>query len=152
MLAGAFIVEVIFAGRFDAADEQRLYEAFHRRDFDSVPWFVLNNEGMVHFLERRYEAALACALQAVGLRVAVVSNSDGRAERHLENADMLRGIEFVVDSHLVGIEKPDPAIFAVALGRLGTPEEVAHVVTFLCSDLARHITGEVIKVDGGQYI
>jgi 3-oxoacyl-[acyl-carrier protein] reductase len=38
------------------------------------------------------------------------------------------------------------------LGRLGTPEEVAHVVTFLCSDLARHITGEVIKVDGGQYI
>jgi len=25
-------------------------------------------------------------------------------------------------------------------------------VVFLCSDLARHITGEVIKVDGGQYI
>jgi 3-oxoacyl-[acyl-carrier protein] reductase len=36
--------------------------------------------------------------------------------------------------------------------RLGTPEEVAHVVTFLCSDLSRHVTGEVIKVDGGQYI
>jgi len=25
-------------------------------------------------------------------------------------------------------------------------------VTFLCSEKARHITGEVIKVDGGQYI
>ena len=36
--------------------------------------------------------------------------------------------------------------------RLGTPEDVAHVVTFLCSDLSRHVTGEVIKVDGGQYI
>jgi 3-oxoacyl-[acyl-carrier protein] reductase len=36
--------------------------------------------------------------------------------------------------------------------RLGTPEEVAHVVSFLCSDLSRHVTGEVIKVDGGQYI
>jgi len=36
--------------------------------------------------------------------------------------------------------------------RLGTPEDIAHVVTFLCSDLSRHITGEVIKVDGGQYI
>ncbi len=36
--------------------------------------------------------------------------------------------------------------------RLGTPEDVAHVVTFLCSDLCRHVTGEVIKVDGGQYI
>lgn len=35
---------------------------------------------------------------------------------------------------------------------LGTPEDVAHLVTFLCTDKARHITGEVIKVDGGQYI
>jgi putative hydrolase of the HAD superfamily len=59
-------------------------------------------------------------VRAAGLRTAVVSNSDGRAERHLANADMLRGIEFVVDSHLVGVEKPDPAIFAVALARLGT--------------------------------
>lgn len=36
--------------------------------------------------------------------------------------------------------------------RLGTPDDVAHVVTFLCSDLSKHVTGEVIKVDGGQYI
>jgi 3-oxoacyl-[acyl-carrier protein] reductase len=36
--------------------------------------------------------------------------------------------------------------------RLGTPEDVAAVVVFLCSDGARHVTGEVIKVDGGQYI
>jgi len=46
----------------------------------------------------------------------------------------------------------DKALAEIMLGRLGTPDEVAHVVTFLCSDLARHITGEVIKVDGGQYI
>lgn len=46
----------------------------------------------------------------------------------------------------------DKALAEIILGRLGAPEEVAHVVTFLCSDLARHITGEVIKVDGGQYI
>ncbi len=35
---------------------------------------------------------------------------------------------------------------------LGQPEDVAYLVTFLCTDKARHITGEVIKVDGGQYI
>ena len=35
---------------------------------------------------------------------------------------------------------------------LGTPEDIAHLVTFICSEKARHITGEVIKVDGGQYI
>ncbi|MBI5867607.1 MAG: beta-ketoacyl-ACP reductase [candidate division Zixibacteria bacterium] len=38
------------------------------------------------------------------------------------------------------------------LGRLGSPDDVAAVVVFLCSNGARHITGEVIKVDGGQYI
>lgn len=36
--------------------------------------------------------------------------------------------------------------------RLGQPEDVAHLVTFLCSEKAKHITGEVIKIDGGQYI
>jgi 3-oxoacyl-[acyl-carrier protein] reductase len=36
--------------------------------------------------------------------------------------------------------------------RLGVPEDVAHLVTFLASDKSKHITGEVIKVDGGQYI
>ncbi|OGU85331.1 MAG: beta-ketoacyl-ACP reductase [Ignavibacteria bacterium RBG_16_35_7] len=44
------------------------------------------------------------------------------------------------------------AIEEIVLKRIGRPEEVANVVVFLCSELARHITGEVIKVDGGQYI
>jgi HAD superfamily hydrolase (TIGR01509 family) len=63
------------------------------------------------------------AVGAMGLRTAVVSNSDGRAEAHLRNTDMLRGIEFVIDSHIVGVEKPDPAIFGFALTRLGVAPE-----------------------------
>lgn len=35
------------------------------------------------------------------------------------------------------------------LGRVAEPEDVAHVITFLCSDEARHITGQTIVVDGG---
>jgi len=35
------------------------------------------------------------------------------------------------------------------LGRIAEPEDVAAVVLFLCSDDARHITGQVIFVDGG---
>lgn len=38
------------------------------------------------------------------------------------------------------------------LGRLATPEDIANLVVFLSSDNSRHITGEVIKIDGGQYI
>ena len=49
-------------------------------------------------------------------------------------------------------EAKDKALAEIVLSRLGQPEDVARVVTFLCSDAARHITGEVIKVDGGQYI
>jgi len=44
------------------------------------------------------------------------------------------------------------AMDETALGRFATPEECADVVVFLCSDRARHITGEVVKVDGGQYM
>lgn len=38
----------------------------------------------------------------------------------------------------------------IPLGRLGTPEDVARVVAFLCSDDAAYITGQVINVDGGM--
>jgi 3-oxoacyl-[acyl-carrier protein] reductase len=44
------------------------------------------------------------------------------------------------------------ALDEIVLKRIGQPEEVANVIVFLCTDLARHVTGEVIKVDGGQYI
>ena len=37
-----------------------------------------------------------------------------------------------------------------ALGRMGEPEDVAHAVLFLCSERARHVTGAVLNVDGGQ--
>jgi 3-oxoacyl-[acyl-carrier protein] reductase len=49
-------------------------------------------------------------------------------------------------------EVKQKALAEIILGRLGMPEEVASVVTFLCTEKARHVTGEVLKVDGGQYL
>jgi 3-oxoacyl-[acyl-carrier protein] reductase len=50
-------------------------------------------------------------------------------------------------------DMPDAARAAflggIALGRPGTPEDVAGVVTFLASDAARYVTGQTIVVDGG---
>jgi 3-oxoacyl-[acyl-carrier protein] reductase len=40
----------------------------------------------------------------------------------------------------------------VPLGRLGQPEDVAALVVFLASDEARHVTGQVVHVNGGQYL
>jgi 3-oxoacyl-[acyl-carrier protein] reductase len=46
----------------------------------------------------------------------------------------------------------DAAIAESALGRIGEPEDSAAAVAFLCSERARHVTGQVLKVDGGQYV
>lgn len=44
------------------------------------------------------------------------------------------------------------AIDETATGRLGTPEECGDLIAFLCSPRAGHITGEVVQIDGGQYM
>jgi 3-oxoacyl-[acyl-carrier protein] reductase len=46
----------------------------------------------------------------------------------------------------------DMAMAEIVLKRIGQPEDLANVIAFLASDKARHVTGECIKVDGGQYI
>jgi acetoacetyl-CoA reductase/3-oxoacyl-[acyl-carrier protein] reductase len=46
----------------------------------------------------------------------------------------------------------DKAKAEAVLPELATPEDVANTVLFLLSDAARRITGEVIRVDAGQYI
>lgn len=54
-------------------------------------------------------------LAALGLDLVVVSNSDGSVERALDALGLMTHLRAVVDSHLVGYEKPDPRIFAHAL-------------------------------------
>jgi 3-oxoacyl-[acyl-carrier protein] reductase len=55
-------------------------------------------------------------------------------------------------NHLSDATTYERAIARHPLGRLSTPEDVADVVTFLCSDGARFITGQSINVSGGFVI
>lgn len=52
----------------------------------------------------------------------------------------------------VPAEVLDQARERTVLSRLGDPQDVAHVVVFLCSEMARHITGVTIPVDGGHLL
>ena len=50
-------------------------------------------------------------------------------------------------------EKSKETMFkAIPLGRLGEPDDIAHVVYFLLSEYGSYITGEVINVNGGLYM
>jgi putative hydrolase of the HAD superfamily len=67
-------------------------------------------------------------LRAMGIRTAVVSNSDGRVRAKLHRLGLTDHLEFVVDSHEEGVEKPDAEIFQRALARMGVdPERAAYI-------------------------
>jgi HAD superfamily hydrolase (TIGR01549 family) len=69
-------------------------------------------EGLVEALVR---------VRSLGVRVAVVSNSEGKLEAFFDALGILPAVDLVVDSGLVGVEKPDPRLFHVALERFGVP-------------------------------
>ena len=67
-------------------------------------------------------------LRAAGLRLGIVSNSDGRVDQALSAAGLREYFDVVIDSSAFGIEKPDPAIFRAALQALDVaPEEALYV-------------------------
>jgi putative hydrolase of the HAD superfamily len=71
--------------------------------------------------------ALSLARQA-GVRIAVVSNSEGMLESLFHRLGILGAMDLVVDSGIVGVEKPDPRIFRVALDHFGAaPERALHL-------------------------
>jgi len=50
----------------------------------------------------------------------------------------------------LSVEVKQKLLSNTPLGRIGTPEDVAKVVIFLCSDMGSYISGQVIGVDGAQ--
>jgi putative hydrolase of the HAD superfamily len=68
------------------------------------------------------------ALRDAGIRRVVVSNSDGTVEQGLADAGLGHLLDAVVDSAVVGVEKPHPGIFEHALAAAGVrPSRALHV-------------------------
>jgi len=68
------------------------------------------------------------ALRAAGVKLAVVSNSDGTIEEGMRAAGLRDHLDAVFDSRVVGFEKPDPRIFEAALAALeAAPARTAHL-------------------------
>jgi HAD superfamily hydrolase (TIGR01509 family) len=84
------------------------------------------------------------ALKAAGLTLVVVSNSDGTVEQGLATFGLRHHLGHVVDSGVVGIEKPDPAIFRHALALSGSrPERTLHVGDLYATDVVGARAGGV---------
>ena len=67
-------------------------------------------------------------LKSAGYYLAVISNSDGTVTGELEQAGLDEYLEFVIDSSIVGVEKPHPEIFELGLERAGVePGEAIYV-------------------------
>ena len=83
--------------------------------------------GLWTVLEPQAEAALTLTRRA-GLAAAVISNSNGTIAAILDTLGLGRHLDFVIDSSRVGVEKPDPRIFRIALERARLrPEQAAYI-------------------------
>ena len=83
--------------------------------------------GLCHQADGEASKALQRAREA-GLVVGVISNSNGSVKRALEIAGLASHLDFVIDSSVVGISKPDARIFAVGLQAAGAaPAETVYV-------------------------
>jgi putative hydrolase of the HAD superfamily len=100
------------------------------------------------------EAAPSLRLaREAGLGAAVISNSNGTIRSVLETLGLGQHLDFVIDSAEVGVEKPDPRIFRLALDRLGLdPPDAVYVGDMYSVDVrgARAVGLEAVLLDPGK--
>ena len=89
------------------------------------------NLAAAEMLWRTADAATAPVLRELkrrGFTLGIISNADGRLESSFALAGLTEHFDFFIDSFVVGVEKPNPAIFRFALEQAGVaPHEAAYV-------------------------
>jgi 3-oxoacyl-[acyl-carrier protein] reductase len=95
----------------------------------------IGNAGQVNYSAAK--GGLIAATKALAREIAKRQVTVNCVAPGLIDTEMLQGLPL------------EQMLHAVPAGRVGTPEEVAHAVSFLCSPLAGYITGQVLGVNGG---
>lgn len=145
---GALRAEIAYyrrhmGGGRDAGSVIRLRRACARVLRDALPAAAGLDLGETLAAVLRFRAfadaapALAAARAAGVRRVVVVSNWDASLPEVLAQVGLAGAVDDVVTSASIGAAKPDPAIFAAALGRAGAaPAEALHVGDSVAEDVA----------------
>jgi FMN phosphatase YigB (HAD superfamily) len=108
--------------------------------------------GLCHRADPEAAKALQRARHA-GLVTGVISNSNGSVRLALEQAGLAANLDFVIDSSLVGLAKPDPRIFAFGLTAANVgPSETVYVGDSYFVDVvgARQAGLEAVLFDPGR--
>ncbi len=119
-------------GRIVTIGSTRGFEA----GFKSRPWFTMAKSAEIALMK-------------------TMARKPEYAKRHITFNTVAPGAVMIPDTGWATHSKENPKAFkefkgTLPLGRLGTPEEVASVVTFLCSEQASLVNGACITVDGGE--
>ena len=93
-------------------------------------------------------------VRAAGLVAGVISNSNGSVRSILEETGLARHLDFIIDSSVVGVEKPDPRIFELGLREAAVrPDQAVYVGDLYSVDVlgARGAGLDGILLDPGGF-
>src|SRR5204862_5832389 len=104
------------------------------------------------FMNVAWMAAGFYAVAKAGLHSMTINLAAELAGRNIRVNAIAPGPTDTEATHLVagGKEHTDVLLGDVMLKRMGTPQDLAHMLIFLLSDDASWITGQIFAVDGGQ--
>jgi len=128
---GTDLFRAYLSAMFEGVDDYARLSVDDREALLTEMRRVLRPDGRASVLWRLVMPGVADALarmQRAGLRLVVVSNSDGTVEQSLIAAGLRGYLAHVVDSAIAGVEKPDPRIFEHALAASGaTASATVHI-------------------------
>ena len=161
VFANAGIGTIGAVGELDPAEWRRIL------DVDLSGVFYTVRECIPHLLESG-KGSIVCTASISGVRPAEGESAYAAAKAGvaafcasaaLEYAPTLRVNAVSPGMVATGLTAPlldgfpditERMVEKTPLGRIGTPEDIADVVVFLCSDLARFVTGQNLVIDGGM--